>query len=201
MPDPRTDQIAREAARLMETGRADSVDRAIHMAIDALGSRGSPLPSHGRVRKHAQAMSMQALGDVGYEKRRLHVWGVAEQIMAAFELAMPAAEMLLVGRAAKGHFDAGVTLHFRLYTESPLNEIADVLENHGYGAYSFQTVDTRAGRLNQSCFEDDGQPVVITRCPPLMHVSRTEDLFTGERIAFLELAALRWQLESRSDHK
>lgn len=185
----------------METGRADSIDRAIRMAVDALRAHGSPLPGHGRVRKHAQAMCMQALGEADYEQRRLNVWTVAEQIMAAFELAMPDAEMLLVGRAAQGQIDAGVTIHLRLYAEAPLNQIADVLETYGYGEYSFQTVEAAGGRLNQIWFEEGGLPVVITRCPASMNLSRTDDLFTGKPIATVGISALRWLLESRGEQE
>jgi hypothetical protein len=199
MPDPRTDEIAREAARLMESGRVDSVDRAIQQAAKSLRVHGAPLPGPGRARKHAQAMAMQALGDVGYEQRRMRVWELAEQIMAIFELSMPDAEMVLVGRAALGHIDADVTLHFRLYTERPINEIADVLETHGYREYSFHTADALAGRLNQIRLEEDGYPVVITRCPHSMQLSRTNDLFTGQPVAMMGISALRWQLESRGD--
>ena len=102
MTDLRTDQIAREAARLIETGRAESIDAAIHAAADALNLQDVPLPGRGRVRKHAQAMSMQALGDVGYADSVRNVWEIAEQLMTALEQAMPDDPTLLVGRAAKG---------------------------------------------------------------------------------------------------
>jgi hypothetical protein len=199
MPDPRTDEIAREAARLMESGRAGSVDRAIQQAAKSLRVQGTPLPGPGRVRKHARAMAMQALGDIGYERKRLQVWELAEQVMAVFELSMPDAEMALVGRAAQGHIDADVTLHLRLYTERPINEIADVLETHGYREYSFHTVDALAGRLNRVRFDEGGYSVVITRCPPSMQLSRTDDLFTGQPVAMMGISALRWQLESRGN--
>src|SRR5688500_11322781 len=108
VPDPRTDQIAREAARLIETGRTDSIDLAIRAAADNPPLRDAPLPGRGRVRKHAQAMSMQALGESAYNQQRDAIWSVAEQLMSLLEQWLPDAETLLVGRAAEGHIDAGV---------------------------------------------------------------------------------------------
>lgn len=59
MPDSRTDAIAREAARLIESGRADTLGQAIRAAAEGLGFHDAELPSHGRVRRHAQALAMQ----------------------------------------------------------------------------------------------------------------------------------------------
>ncbi len=44
MQDPRTDQIAREAARLVETGRADSIGPAIRAETGHASLRSSNLP-------------------------------------------------------------------------------------------------------------------------------------------------------------
>ena len=56
MNDPRTDAIAREAARLIESSRGANIGQAIRAAADALGFRDAQLPGHGRVRQHAQAL-------------------------------------------------------------------------------------------------------------------------------------------------
>jgi hypothetical protein len=199
MPDPRTDQIAREAARLIDAGRADNLSQAIRLAAESLNARGAPLPGHGRVRKHAQAMALQSLGEAAYQQKRLDVWRVAEEVMSAFEHVMPEAESAFVGRAAQGLIDAGVTVQIRLYTEAPLSFIASVLQDFGYGEPSFRTSDTRFGRLNQIQIEEDGVPITITRCPPAMFPDRTTDLFTGKSIESVGLSTLRQWLKTRDN--
>jgi hypothetical protein len=195
MTDPRTDQIAREAARLMEIGRTDDIDSAIRIAADALGLRGAPHPGQGRVRKHAQAMAMQALGEQAYSETRQNIWKIAEQIMSVFEHVMPDAASLLVGRAAKGFFDAGVTIHIRLYTKQDIGELARILVEYGYDEPSFETAETRHGRLSQLRLREGEYDVIVTRCLPDMHVHAKTDLFTGNPIETLGLPALRRRLD------
>ncbi|MHC4615443.1 MAG: hypothetical protein ACYTAU_17930 [Planctomycetota bacterium] len=154
MNDPRTDAIAREAARLIQSSRASSIGEAIRVAADMLGIRDAELPGHGRVRKHAQALSMQALGDVGYADSVRRVWQVAERVMTVLDQAMPRADPLLVGRAAQGRIDGGVTVHVRLYTDAPIGDVAAALVEFGYDEPSFETANTRLGRLNRVRLED-----------------------------------------------
>lgn len=199
MPDPRTDQIAREAARLIETGRADDIAAAIQKAAGSLGLRGVPMPGAGRVRKHAQLMSMQALGERAYRLRQYKVWEIAEQVMAVFEHSMPDAQTVLVGRAAQAHIDAGVTIHVRLYTRASESEIARALLEHGFDEPSFRTAEARQGRLSQVCLTEDDFDLVVTRCPPPMPRGPHVDLFTGKPIEALELAELRQRLAQAED--
>ena len=194
MTDPRTEQIGSEAARLIQAGRTDDLNRAIHMAADALKLYGAPLPGRGRVRKHAQAMSMQALGETGYRERRREVWRIAEEIMTAFELALPEATTLLVGRAALGQIDAGVTIHIRIYADEPSQCIASILDEFGYEALLHSTADARVGRLNQIAFEEDGIKVVITRCLLSMWADRDRDVFTDKPVETAGLSELRQTL-------
>ena len=116
--DPRTDAIAREAARLIESSRAGSIAEAIRLASSGQGYHDVELPGHGRVRKHAQGLAMQALGEQGYVDSVREVWRAAERIMTLLAEVMPDAEPLLVGRAAQGRIDGGVTVHVRLYTRA-----------------------------------------------------------------------------------
>ena len=198
MPDPRTDEIAREAARLIEIGRVDRVDQAIHDASHTLGHHSVPLPGHGRVRKHAQAMAMQAMGEEAYHCRRRRMWLVAEEMLSAIDHALPEVDALLVGRAAEGHIDAGVTIHIRLYTRHALQDIVTSLVELGYDEPMFETASTRFGRLDQVRFSDDEDfEIVLTRCLPEMISSRGEDLFTGEAITGCTLAELRLTLETQ----
>ena len=195
MTDPQTDQIAREAARLIETGRAGSIDAAIHAAASALNLQDAPLPGRGRVRKHAQAMSMQALGDEGYADSVRNVWEIAEQLMTALEQAMPDDPTLLVGRAAKGQIDAGVTIHIRIYTTSPISEIAQSLADFDYDEPTFETADTTSGRLNRLRLTEDGIEIVLTRCLPEMLKDAHLDLFKGQPIEMVTLEELREMLK------
>lgn len=195
MTDPRVDQIAREAARLMAIGRADVIEDAIHFAAESLGFRGVPLPGHGRVRKHAQAMAMQALGDAAYHQSRVKVWRIAEQLMSVFEHVMPEARTLLVGRAAQGYVDAGVTIHIRLYTRTSISSIVESLAQFGYDEPGFQTADTPHGRLSQIRLIEEGIDVRLTRCMPEMLKHAEFDLFSGKPIETIDLPALRRKLD------
>jgi hypothetical protein len=198
MPDPRTDEIAREAARLIQTGRAETIDNATRLAADSLGYSHALMPGHGRVRKHAQAMSMQALGEEAYEQERARVWQVAEQVMTVFEHVMPEATTMLVGRAAQGLIDAGVTIHIRIYTRRSEQQLARTLQDFGYEGLAFVSVETRFGRMQQIRFEDDGHEVALTRCVPEMvaNVSTGLDLTDLSPIATITLEALRRRIDS-----
>lgn len=195
MPDPRTDQIAREAARLIETGRSENIDSAIRAAAENPHLRGAALPAHSRVRKHAQAMSMQSLGDAAYNQQRIKVWRIAEQIMSALEHAIPEARTLLVGRAAKGHIDAGASIHIRIYTEISISRIAQTLVQFGSQEPVFLTAETIHGRLSRIRFNEESIEVVLTRCPTALATQTGIDLHTGKPIERLDLNDLRNRLQ------
>jgi hypothetical protein len=191
MPEPSTDDIAREAARLVQTGAEPDVTRAIHAA--AAGS-SAPRPGPGLVRDHAQGMAMQALGREGYLEMVRDVWRIAEEIMTLLEQALHDGELLLAGRAARGEIDGGVTIHIRAYTDRAIGEIADVLVEHGCEEPAFETARSRFGRLDRIRFAEAGHEVVITRCPgglPAAARRRDRDLFQGRPIATATLADLR----------
>ncbi len=201
MSDARTDQIAREAARLIETGRSESVARAIRAAVEALGFHDAPLPGPGRVRRHAQAMSMQALGDAGYAESVRAVWRRAEQIMSLFKETEPDVEPVLVGRAAKGQIDAGVMVYIRLYTKVPVGDLARTLVESGYEEPTFETVNTRHGRLNRLRLTEEGTEVVLTRCLPRMVATTHLDVFTGRPIKTATLDEVRGMLGRPSEER
>lgn len=194
MPDPRTDEIAREAARLIHTGIADDIDDALHLAAQSLGYASARLPGHGRVRKHAQAMTLQAIGDAAYRQQVRKIWEIAEQIMTVFEHTMPDVETLLVGRAAEGLIDAGVTIHIRLYTRHNDVELARALIDFGYDQPQFGSIDTRFGRLQQIRLMEEDVDVTLTRCLPEIAAHASTDLTSGKPIKTLSLDALRRQL-------
>ncbi len=194
MADRRTDLIAREAARLIESGRAETIADAVRAAAKSLGLAGVELPGPGRVRQHARALAMQALGDESYARRVEGVWRRAEQLMTVLAESMPDARPLLVGRAARGEIDAGVTIHVRLYTDAPITEIAETLAGFGYGEPDFETAHTRLGRLSRVRLDDDGIDIVVTRCLPPMAESSHLDLFSGCPIETATLTQLRRRL-------
>ena len=194
MTDPRTDAIAREAARLIESIRSRSVGEAIRAAASALGYQDAPLPGHGTVRKHAQAQAMQALGGEGYTESVREVWRVAERVMTVLDEAIPDAVLLLVGRAAQGLIDGGVTVHVRLYTQTPIGDVAQTLVDFGYDEPDFETARTRLGRLDRLLLNDDGIPVVVTRCLPDMVKRSGVDLFSGRPIQTATLEDVRGEL-------
>lgn len=192
--DPRTDAIAREAARLIESSRAESIAEAIRVAANGLGYQGVELPGHGRVRKHAQGLAMQALGEEGYTESVREVWCAAERIMTLLAEAMTDAEPLLVGRAAQGHIDGGVTVHVRLYTRTPIGEVAQTLVEFGYDEPAFKTAETRLGRLDRLLLDDDGIAIVVTRCLPEMAKRSGLDLFSGRPVPTATLDQVRAKL-------
>jgi len=201
----RQEEIAREAARLIETGKAGSIREAIERAAEVLHYQGEPRPGALRVRQHAQAMAMQALGDEGYADMRRELWRIAEELMTALEETAPrqrdaaAIDTLLVGRAAAGLLDAGVTVQIRLYTERSIAELAAMLVEFGYDEPSFDTVHTAYGPVNRIKIEDEGQAIVLTRCPPSLGISKTVDMFTGKAITALTLSGLRQVLRGSGD--
>ncbi len=115
--------------------------------------------------------------------------------MTLLEQSLPDAQTLLVGRAAKGQIDAGVTVHVRLYTRAQITEIAQMLTEFHYDEPSFDTVDTTVGKLNRICFNDEGVAVVVTRCLPEMYKNAQQDLFKDQPIETLTLDELRAKLE------
>jgi len=183
MSSDQADQIAREAARLIQVGRGADVRAAIQQAAASLGLLGSSLPSVERVRKHAQAMAMQAMGEAEYESRKTRMWETAEQLMAALEFAIPDSQTKLVGRAAEGYLDAGVAVHVRLHTTEATPAVVEQLTLLGYEEISFRTVESRHGRLSQIVLMDDGFEIVLTRCPSPTGFNDSHDLVTGNAIA------------------
>ncbi len=196
MTDSKTDAIAREAARLLEAGRSAKIGDAIRAAAESLGLHDAGLPGHGRVRKHAQAMAMQALGSAGYAESVRDVWRAAERLMTVLDEAMPGVDPVLVGRAATGHVDAGVTVHIRVYTAASVGELAGVLVEFGYDEPVFETARTRLGRLSRLRLVDDGIQIVVTRLLPHMAQAAGTDLFTGRPLATATLDDLRRRLQS-----
>lgn len=193
--DLQTDNIAREAARLMQSGKIERIEAAIHSAASSLGANDVRLPGHGLVRSHIQGMAMQTLGKEGYEQSIQNIWETAEQLMTLLEQALPDAQTLLVGRAAKGQVDGGVTVHVRLYTKSQITDIAQMLTEFEYSEPTFDTVDTTVGKLNRISFDDDGIAVVITRCLPEMYKNAKQDLFKDQPIETLTLNELRGKFD------
>jgi len=193
-----TELFAREAARLYHEGKAKTISDAIHKAAQQLGhsAGASDAPSHGRVRKHVQALSMQAMGSDAYAdaiKERLRA---AEQLMSALDEHYAGVPIFLMGRAARGHVDGDTTLHIRIYTDEPIDQLAQTLVDLGYNEPKFETANTRLGKLNRMRIRDADADadILLTRLLPAMLKSEQRDLFTNAAIATQTLKQLRDQL-------
>jgi hypothetical protein len=138
---------------------------------------------------------MQALGEEGYRASVRAVWEIAERLMTVLAEAFPDGDPLLVGRAAEGLIDAGVTVHVRLSTETPIGEVARTLVEFGYDEPGFATAETRLGRLSQLRLVDEGIEVVVTRLLPHMNGAEKIDLFTGKPVRTATLDELRARIE------
>ena len=137
---------------------------------------------------------MQALGDQGYTESVREVWRAAERIMTVLTEVLTDAEPLLVGRAAQGRIDGGVTVHVRLYTRTPIGEVAQSLVEFGYNEPAFATAETRLGRLDRLLLDDDGIAIVVTRCLPEMVERSGMDLFSDQPISTATLDQVRAKL-------
>lgn len=193
-----TERIAREAARLYHEGKVESVADGLRKAAQLLGLQGGDTPGLGRVRKHVQAMSMEAMGADAYADAMKARLRAAEQLMSALDEHYAGVPMALVGRAARGHLDGDTTLHVRIYTEAPIEELAQMVVDLGYAEPAFETTNTRLGRLNRLRIQDEDADaeIVLTRCLPAMLKSMHLDLFTSAPIATLSLKQVREQLRS-----
>lgn len=186
--DPRTDRIAQEAARLIESGQVDSIGEGVRQAMENFGWTHVPQPSEGQVRRHAQGMAMQALGAEGYRESIVNVWRVAEGIMTTLEEARPR----LIGRAVRGQIDAGVTLYVRIFSDRRIGEVVHTLVDAGYDEPEFETLDSsRLGRFDRIRFEEEGLEVVITRVPAHRRELADVDLMTNRKTASVDLETLR----------
>jgi len=189
--NPMRDQIAREAARLIELGRESAIPAAIKRAMDAAGTLDSnDAPSHGHVRRHIQGFAMQTMGEHGYADEVARTLAIAEEVMTVFEDARP----ILAGRASKGQIAGGVTLHIRIYTNRPVGQIAQTLVDFGYEEPRIETINTRWGRINRLRFTEDGCEVVLSRCLPEMWKDRARGLTRDEAVSIIDLSALRGRL-------
>lgn len=56
--DSRIDLLAQEAARLVHSGKVESIDDAIRRAVEETGWVEVPRPSKGLVRRYVQGLSM-----------------------------------------------------------------------------------------------------------------------------------------------
>ena len=189
-----TDRVARDAAELVHAGRVDSIAQAIDLAMDMQHAEPRDRPGSGTVRRHIQAMTMQAVGAEAYRDMVRRVLDVAEQAMTAIDLAFDDVTCVVTGRSARGQIDGGVVVTIRLHTDRPLEDIEAHLEELGYEDLRTSTVSTRYGRMNQLHALDDEQAIVFTRIPRGMPVDRSQNLFKEKPIVTLGLDELRDQL-------
>lgn len=200
--DPRTDEIAREAARLIDEGIEPTVRSGILGAVRRFDAWDAPRPSAGRVREHARSMAMEELGESGYTASVREVWRAAEEVMAVLEQELADADTELVGRVVRGQIDAGFVIHVRVHTDHAIGEIAQALVDHDFEEPDFDTVTTESGVvLDQIRFLDDIEEIAVLRVPKSMRSDRRRDIVRGKRIDVLDLGELRRRLaeDARAD--
>jgi hypothetical protein len=196
----RTDDLAREAARLLEEGKAADLRDASRQAAEARGMESARSPSAKRVRQHAQAIEMQSMGEEAYLARIREWLELAEDLMTTLEQALPGCETALVGRAAESHFDGDPAIHIRLHSpEADIGEIARILSDFGYDASEakFPAMESRHGRLSQmKWLEESGIEITLTRCARRAEFEDRLALVTGKPVARVSLNELRVRLKS-----
>lgn len=185
------DEIARRAARLLAEGMLSCLRDAVRVAAEELRAGAEDLPSDALVRRHAQALAQQELGNEGYAALVGSRLRLAEGLLTLLDFEFPGAELRLVGRAARGQVDADPHLRIRFLGDAPISEIARRLVEHGYEEPVFEVIETRWGRLERLCFREQDVRCSITRCPPAQVRRPEEDLFTGRPVRQITLDELR----------
>jgi len=187
------DRIARAAALLIASRREREPGEAIAQAARDLHLESARPPSLALVRRHSQALAMQALGAEAYADLSRRVQIIAEEVMTLLDLRL-GAPVLLTGRAARGERDAGATISLRVGTDEPIGLIADLIRDQGYEDPVVFSAPSRFGMLDALRFHEQECEVTIRRCPPARVPISSEDLVTGRTVATLTLEALRREL-------
>ena len=178
------DDIARRAASLLQKDPNLAVIEAVSQAVAHLGlPRETPTPSMALVRKHAQALAMEQLGQQGYEQQRYQRLVLIIDFMRQLEHEFPHAKISVVGRSCDGHFDADPHVHIRFVYDTPIHLIADAVERARLPEPEIKTFVSRVGVLEQIHSAFDFAPLTITRCPPRQLTHAHLDLKTGKPIA------------------
>lgn len=177
------DDIARRAASLLQKDPNLAVTDAISQAVAHLGLPRSTLaPSKALVRKHAQALAMEQLGQQGYEQQRYQRLVCIIDFIRQLEHEFPGAKISLVGRSCDGHFDADPHVHIRFVHDAPVYLIADAVERARLPEPEIKTFVSRVGVLEQIHSAFDFAPLTITRCPPRQLTHAHLHLQTGKPI-------------------
>ncbi|MDZ4830715.1 MAG: hypothetical protein SGJ09_11025 [Phycisphaerae bacterium] len=185
----RTD-VARAAAAILRDGRAATLAEAIRLAAERAGVHTGSV-AIADVREHVRAMALEALGDVGYRGHVADVLGKAEEAMTLLTTLPSEPRSVLLGRAARGEVDGDPMCRIRVFTNVDVGDIAALFVSAGYDEPSFDTVESRFGRLSQIVMVDDNVELRVTRCPIAADVPSDADLRTGARVTALTLDALR----------
>ncbi|HWB19558.1 MAG TPA: hypothetical protein VG711_04590 [Phycisphaerales bacterium] len=195
---PLTDEIAQRAAAYLNSGREFDMHSAIIAAARDMRAEKIPLPTAARVRKHAQAMRQQELGDAAYEADQRAMLASALEIMTLLENASgETIRTELVGRAAVSTIDGDLIMHLRAYTKRSATELAKLLTDAGIGEPEFRTLDSCEGRFTQLVFLEDPVEFILTRIPPNAIRHPELDLTTGKPIARTDINRLAALIHDR----
>jgi len=131
------------------------------------------------------------IGESGHRDLTRERQGMAEEIMTLLDTQLAPEGLWLVGRGARGHFDGDSVIRVRFHGHADIGEIAALLVEAGFEEPSFETLESRWGRLSQLRFNNGEVVCVITRCPPTQVLDPALDLVTGHPTRRVDLHALR----------
>ncbi len=189
-----TDRVAQLAAAFMAEHKAATVAEAIAAAAVQLGvDARAAMPTPALVRRHAQGLAMERMGDSAYRESVRQRMEHAASVMEALELHL-SATTILAGRGARWQVDADPILHIRVYTRLSMERIAQVLLAQHLTHLESTTMNTRFGAANQWRAVHLDTTYVITRCLPEWKRQAHQDLATTRAISTCTLDELSRQL-------
>ena len=185
------DRLARQAAHEIVRQPGLDVDSAVARARRLPELREVSAPSRSLVRRHLEALQMQALGARGFDlKQRAELREVVDLLDLVEVLLRPEA-ILLMGRVAGEHPLGGVEVHARLMGGGLLEGCASDLEQAGVREVHLQSVRTLVGHLSRMSLENEGRRYVLTQCPVEQDIDPAVNLITGAPIESMALEELR----------
>ncbi|MFK7958938.1 MAG: hypothetical protein AB8G96_00295 [Phycisphaerales bacterium] len=204
--DEFVDRVARLAGRMLVTGEASNEADAVRMAARDLGLEGVRA-SPSLVRRHAEALDMQARGAEAHQESVVERWRAIEELMSFLEGHLTGDSTLLIGRAARGHFEGttggagsgAAPVRIRLYTEWAVGRLAEALEQEAEVPEArVRTVKGRRRIHDAISMDDAGGEVLIVLMRPDEWSTRDRDIVRDEPIDVVDLEGLRRRIAAES---
>lgn len=185
---------------MLVTGEASNEADAVRMAGRDLGLEGVRV-SPSLVRRHAEALSMQAEGAESHREGVIDRWRGLEELMSFLETHLTGGDpTLLIGRAARGHFEgtaggsgSGASpVRIRLYTEWAVGRVAEALEQEAEVPEArVRTVKGRRRIYDAISLDDAWGEVLLVLMPPDEWAARERDVVRDAPIDVVDLEGLR----------